>query len=310
LPVVAGCPKILVLLASYNGEAWIRQQLESILAQQDVEVRIAVGDDGSSDATLAEIAQFAADERLRLLPCYGSTGSAAQNFLRLIRDQPADGFEFVALSDQDDVWRPDKLARACRKLRETRSAGYSSATIALWLDGRTALLRQADSMTAGDFLFEGAGQGCTFVLRADLYAEVRRFVMTHQSLTAAVHYHDWMIYALARAWGHSWAFDPSPTVTYRQHRGNDTGARASVTGIRKRLALVRRGWYRAQLQAICGVCAIAAPYNSVVAEWKILLLAHDDWRRRRQMSIFCLRRGRRKTLDKLIVVCAAIAGWI
>jgi rhamnosyltransferase len=227
-----------------------------------------------------------------------------------MRGQPADEFDFVALSDQDDIWRHDRLARACRKLSETQSAGYSSATIALWPDGRTALLRQADSITAGDFLFEGAGQGCTFVLRADLYEEVRQFVTVHQSLTAALHYHDWMIYALARAWGHSWTFDPSPTITYRQHHGNDTGARASMTGIQKRISLMRRGWYRTQLRAICAVCAVAAPYNIVVAEWKMLLLADDDWRRILQMSFFCLRRGRRKTLDKLIVVCAAIAGWI
>ncbi|MGH8318452.1 MAG: glycosyltransferase [Steroidobacteraceae bacterium] len=305
-----GCPTVLVLLACYNGGAWIRSQLESILAQQEVDVRVAIRDDGSSDATLTEIAHFGGDDRVRMASSSARTGSAAQNFLRLIRDHPADGFEFVALADQDDIWSHDKLARACRKLSESQSAGYSSATIAAWPNGRTAVLRQADVMTAGDFLLEGAGQGCTFVLRADLYRQVRQFVTAHQSLTGALHYHDWMIYALARSWGHSWTFDPSPSVTYRQHAGNDTGARTSVAGIRKRLARMRRGWYRAQLTAICAVCAAAGPYNVVVAEWNSLLLANSGWRRKLRMMLFCLRGGRRRVLDNLIVVFAALAGWI
>jgi rhamnosyltransferase len=310
VPVAAGQPKILVLLACYNGQAWIRQQLESILAQQEVDVCIAVSDDSSSDATLTEISRFSHDRRIRLSPFRERTGSAAQNFLRLIRDNPADDFGFVALADQDDVWLPDKLARACRRLLETAAAGYSSATIAAWPDGRTALLRQDSAVTTADFLFEGAGQGCTFVLRADLYQDARLFVMTHQSLTAAVHYHDWMIYALARSWGRTWTFDPSASVTYRQHASNDTGARSSAAGMRKRLTLMRRGWYRAQLTAICAVCTAAAPYNAEVAEWRSLLLAGSGWKRRLQIAGFCIRRGRRRTLDSLIVAFAAIAGWI
>lgn len=305
-----GRPKVLVLLACYNGEAWIRLQLESILEQRDVDVSIAVGDDGSSDATLAEIARFGCDSRVHLSPCSGRTGSAAQNFLRLIRDHAAEGFGFVALADQDDIWNRDRLARACHELASTQSAGYSSATIAAWPNGRTAVLRQAEAITEGDFLFEGAGQGCTFVLRADLYEEVRRFVMAHQSLTGALHYHDWMIYALARCWGHSWRFDSAPSVTYRQHEGNDTGARTSVAGIRKRLALMRRGWYRTQLAAICAICSAAAPYNPVVGAWRPLLLANSGWGRRLHLAVFCLRRGRRRTLDNLILACAAVAGWI
>lgn len=302
--------KVLVLLACYNGERWIHRQLESILAQVGVSVGVAMRDDGSSDQTLQEIAHFRADGRLSLSPRGERTGSAAQNFLELVRENSAPDFEFVAFADQDDIWHPEKLQRACRQLRETGASGYSSATLAAWPAGRTVLLRQAAALTRGDFLFEGAGQGCTFVLRADFYARVRRFVQEHPPLTRRIHYHDWMFYALARSWGHCWIFDPWASVTYRQHTGNDTGARGSWPAIRKRIALMKSGWYRTQVRAVAAICAAAAPHDRVVEEWTSLLsAAAGPWRRLR-IARFCLSRGRRKRLDNAALTLAALAGWI
>src|SRR6185312_9972336 len=70
-------PRVLVLLASYNGEQWIARQLESILAQEGVELRVAIRDDGSSDRTLQEIERFASHERVRSSRSAERAGSAA-----------------------------------------------------------------------------------------------------------------------------------------------------------------------------------------------------------------------------------------
>lgn len=275
-----------------------------------MDARTVIADDGSSDGTLEEIARFRHSGRVTLSPPWPPTGSAAQNFLRLIRATSAANFDFVALADQDDVWQPTKLSRACRALSGSASIGYSSATVAAWPDGRELVLRQSTSPRAGDFLFEGAGQGCTFVLRADFYERVRRFVTAHAPLTREVHYHDWMIYALARSWGQSWTFDPAPSVLYRQHAGNDTGARATLSGVRKRLTLVKGGWYRTQLAAILALCVAAAPENGAIASWRSAFESRSGWRRRLRMAAFALRSGRRKRLDNAVVVLAALAGWI
>ena len=308
---VAGSrPRVLVLLASYNGEAWIGSQLESILAQDGVDAHICIRDDGSSDGTVREIARFSADRRITLSDDCLATGSAAQNFLALIRENAADAFDFVAFADQDDIWHGGKLQRACQRLRAAAAAGYSGPTIATWPDGTTAVLRQAAVSTAADFLFEGAGQGCTFVLRADFYQRVRQFALAHQSLTRELHYHDWMIYALARVWGYRWSFDSHPLTSYRQHDGNDTGARIAFTGVRKRFILIRQRWYRSQIAAITAVCAAAAPTNSIVTRWSSLFHAAEGWERRRRVAAFCLRNGRRKRRDNMMVVFAALAGWI
>jgi len=202
---------VLVLLTAYNGSRFIAEQIRSILAQRDVELAVAVRDDGSSDETRAEIARVAHDRRILVSASSGGrSGSAAQNLFTLMRENPARDFDFVAFADQDDVWHEDKIERACRWLAHGTAAGYSSATIASWACGRERILRQVQTQTRADFLFEGAGQGCTFVLARGFYARVRALVCRHAPLTAQLHYHDWAVYALARAWGLPWRFDALP----------------------------------------------------------------------------------------------------
>jgi rhamnosyltransferase len=301
---------VLVLLAAYNGAGWIAEQLASILAQQAVQVHIVVRDDGSTDETAAQLTAAARDPRVTISPPGPPSGSAAQNFFNLIREHAADQFDFVAFSDQDDVWHPRKLSRAVTALTESTSAGYSCATTAVWPDGKAVVLRQSPNRTRADFLFEGAGQGCTFVLSTDLYRRFRELVLRQPQLTAALHYHDWSVYAAARAWGLRWHFDPQSFMTYRQHAANDTGARGTYGGLRKRIDLIRRGWYREQLLAIANLCANAAPANPVVAEWRRLLGLPQGAYRRVRMVRFCLRGGRRRPRDNAVLALAALRGWI
>ena len=300
-----------MLLTAYNGSRFIAEQIRSILAQRDVELAVAVRDDGSSDETRAEIARAAQDSRILISASSGGrSGSAAQNLFTLMRENTARDFDFVAFADQDDIWHEDKIERACRCLAHGPAAGYSSATIAAWAGGRERILRQAHTLTQADFLFEGAGQGCTFVLAQGFYERVRALVRRHAPLTTQLHYHDWAVYALARAWGLPWRFDAQPTMRYRQHEHNDTGARRSMAGVAHRLALLRQGFYGAQLRGIAELCAAAAPRNPTVKAWRDLLHEPQGLARRLRVTRFCLRGSRRRPADRAAVLLAALAGWI
>src|SRR5580693_8822090 len=93
-------PRILVLMAAYNGSRWIGDQIQSILSQDMVEVRLVVQDDASSDSTRAVVGHIAdEDSRVKLTSTEAPSGSAAQNFFSLIRANGAAGFNYVALSD-------------------------------------------------------------------------------------------------------------------------------------------------------------------------------------------------------------------
>jgi rhamnosyltransferase len=306
----SGRSRILVLLAARNGTRWLAEQLESILNQSSVDVHIVVSDDCSTDGTPSLIERFFATGRVNLLSASAPSGSAAQNFFQLIIQCDAPDYDYVAFSDQDDIWYAHKLERACAALGEGGSVGYSSAVEAVWDDGRTRILSQKATPTASDFLFEGAGQGCTFVLTAKFYARVREFLIRHRELTRALHYHDWTTYALARSWELGWIFDPEPSMQYRQHSGNDTGARFSFGGVGKRLSLIASGWYGRHVCAIARICMEASPTMPVVNAWCAIARAPTSVIRSCRMAWFCVRGGRRRVLDRAIVVAAALAGKI
>jgi hypothetical protein len=99
-------------------------------------------------------------------------------------------------------------------------------------------------------------------------------------------------------------------MRYRQHAANDTGARGTADGILRRLARIRQGWYRIQLEAIAAACAAAAPDNGTVRAWCQEFLRPDGWRRRTRLAGFCLQGGRRRTRDNLMLTFAALRGWI
>src|ERR1700751_1688968 len=109
-------PSIAILLCTYNGAGFLPAQLASLAAQSFTNWRLFVSDDGSSDETLAIVAQH--KERLRAPPDDRRTRPRqgyAKNFLSLACD-PSLSFDYYAYCDQDDIWEPDKLARAVERL--------------------------------------------------------------------------------------------------------------------------------------------------------------------------------------------------
>lgn len=111
---------VLVLLATYNGERYIREQIESILAQSDVEVSILISDDGSTDKTTEIINGY--DGRCNNVHViYNSTNSGGiANFLGLVRYavNKMERFDYYAFADQDDFWLPEKLIKAVSALNK------------------------------------------------------------------------------------------------------------------------------------------------------------------------------------------------
>lgn len=300
-----------MLLACRNGAPWIGEQLNSILAQQDIDLRIAVSDDASTDETVELVRQLQErDSRITLRTSTVPSGSAGGNFRRLFRDIDSTDFDYVALSDQDDIWEPEKLAVALRSLQGSGASGYSCATRSIWDNGRERLVRQDRHLRSADFLFEGAGQGCTFVIRKDFFAEVQLFCRTHIAETEALHFHDWLIYVLARAWNLEWHFDPAAWIRYRQHENNEIGSRGSLKAITDRLAKIRNGWYANQIDAALRVAAKAAPNSNIIRNFSSIFTKEASWNRRLKLASFAIAHGRRRLSDRAVTSAAAILGWI
>jgi rhamnosyltransferase len=164
-------------------------------------------------------------------------------------------------------------------------------------------------MRAGDFLFEGAGQGCTFVLTSQLAQRVQSFCNEFSSATEAMHYHDWLIYTLVRAWDMRWSFDPQPWLRYRQHGGNEIGSRGGLKSITRRLELIRGGWFKRQIFAALTIFRLANRENALINQFDSLVRSHDTVQRRFRMCFFFLMHGRRRLADRAVMAVAAVAGW-
>lgn len=242
-------PKVVVLLASYKGLPWIDEQITSILEQENVDIQLTISDDNSDDGTIDYLQKKQLSHPIRLLPATRS-GSAALNFFRLLIDQDISGFDYVALSDQDDIWLPQKLNRAIEAIRHQNVDAYSSNVRAFWADGKSRLINKAQPQTSYDYMFESAGPGCSFVLSNKLAIELQQLLKNQRQSCKGIALHDWFIYAFARSNGYKWYIDPMPNLLYRQHAGNVVGANTGIKAIQTRLLKLNQGWYMEQVLLI------------------------------------------------------------
>jgi len=235
--------RVVILLAVYEGAAFLCHQLASFAAQEHDDWYLIWRDDGSSDATVAMLQAFAEAQppgRVeRLADPAGQVGSAA-SFLALLRHAAPrlEGRDLVAFADQDDVWLPFKLARAVRALGDVpadRPTIYSARQILV--DAKlNPLAVSAAVATPPGFpasLTQNLATGCTVTLNGT----AARLVAGSTAPPGCQH--DWWAYLLVTAAGGNFLADEEPVVLYRQHGRNAVGAPYTVT--RRGWAAVRRG---------------------------------------------------------------------
>lgn len=267
-----GPAHVRILMATWNGAAHLPAQLDSLLAQTHADWSLLIRDDGSSDATPALAAAFAAAHpgRVTLLPG-GDTDprGAAANFLRLAAHAAALPPALTAFADQDDVWLPHKLARALAVLGPDAAPGAAPAVYASRSIETDAALRPRGPSTLhprppafANALVQNVLGGNTIVMNA---AATR---LLGDSLPAAlsgrgVPFHDWWVYLLATGAGARVVNDAEPGLLYRQHGQNVLGAHAGPAGALARLSSVTRGvwtdWIDRNLAALLAVDHLLTP---------------------------------------------------
>lgn len=214
---------VTVILSTFNGSAFLQEQLNSLYAQTHPNIKILARDDGSTDTTRHILERAQADGRITVLADHENLGAAA-SFFRLLQ-AAATGADYVAFCDQDDVWLPEKISRAIAALatiRNGRAAAYYSR-----LDIVDATLTPIRSTALpvkigfGNALVENICVGCTMVLNRhaiDLVCE---------NLPANVLIHDWWCYLVLSCFGEI-VFDRDAHIKYRQHGENVFGAAAGT----------------------------------------------------------------------------------
>lgn len=212
--------RIQILLSSYNGAEYIADQIDSILAQRGVSVKIMVRDDGSTDKTMEILEQY---KQHGITIQAGNNRGAAESFMELIRT--ADDCEYYAFADQDDIWDFDKLESAVKMLKNYTHipAVYSSSTRLVDKDLKfMAIHRQHPRTDLGSAMVKNYAAGCTVVFNKKLMNLLKLFSPER------VPYHDWWVNVLALAVGGISLYDEIPHISYRQHGKNVVGAPVSA----------------------------------------------------------------------------------
>ena len=254
---MSNSPSVAVLLAAYNGMEWIEEQVSSILSQKSISIEIFISVDLSNDKTHEWCQGLAGkNAHVKVLPYGEKFGGAAKNFFRLIRDVDFSCFDYVALSDQDDIWYSSKLHHAIRTIEQDSLDGYSSDVIAFWSNGREKLVKKSFPQKKFDYFFEAAGPGCTYVLKQQPTQKFKKFLIKNWENINCIESHDWLIYAFFRSRGMSWCIDSEPLMLYRQHESNQVGSNFGFLAYLKRIKMVKSGWYRSEVRKISKIISI------------------------------------------------------
>lgn len=230
-------PRVTVLMSTYQGEAFVAQQIESILAQLPPGGRLVIRDDGSTDQTVERVRGIG-DPRIEITA--GINLGFAHSFLTLLSNVQ-DDVDIVMLADQDDVWLPEKIERACRAMQghEDEPTFYFSRLRLVDRElrtlGETPRWRRGPSFS--NALCENIATGCTIALNAKGVRLVARYGDVRK-----IYFHDWWIYLVMSALGRV-IMDDTPTILYRQHGANVIGRGLGWRRYLATLAFIRkRSW--------------------------------------------------------------------
>ncbi|MCL2819436.1 MAG: glycosyltransferase family 2 protein [Oscillospiraceae bacterium] len=225
---------ISILLATYNGEKYITQQVESILSQTNQDFRLFIYDDKSTDKTFSILTEYASKfpEKITVVQNDVNTGGTKLNFMQMMVRHKDD---YVMLCDQDDVWLPDKIEVSLSKIKEMEKKSGSDTPLLVHTDLKVVddnldvISSSYEKMSNKDFSETSVNfavtmnnvAGCTALYNkalAGYFTAVPGFFVMH----------DWWLSLTAAVFGKIGAVNKQP-ILYRQHRGNEKGAKRVIS---------------------------------------------------------------------------------
>jgi glycosyltransferase involved in cell wall biosynthesis len=230
-----------VLLCTYNGAAYLDQQLDSLFNQTVKIVNIYASDDGSNDETMEILQRWKRSwTKGEFVVVEGPRRGFSENFRSLVLRVPHS--DYLAFCDQDDVWHSDKLESAILQLEpfSGRAALYGSRAILVDKGGKPIGLSPLFPRPPGfgNALVQSLAAGNTMVLNKAGF-----LIFAESAGRTEFLMHDWWAYLIISGAGGHVTYDPVPHIDYRQHGANVIGGRMSLAKRPGRLLELLKGKY-------------------------------------------------------------------
>lgn len=226
---------VLILLATYNGEKYVKEMIDSIIAQDYTDWSLILSDDGSTDSSRDILDEYASKypDKITHYRSGQKFGNAQSHFMHLLsthRDAP-----YIMFCDQDDIWHSDKVSKTLKKMKEIEEPNTPCLvhTDLAVVDGELNEISNSfckhskldgNRLKLNQLLVQNVVTGCTMMINkplADLSCE--------KPLPKEALMHDGWIALICSVFGKS-AFLDEPTIDYRQHGNNSVGAK-NVTSL-------------------------------------------------------------------------------
>ena len=231
---------VAILMCTYNGELYLKEQLDSIQNQDDQNWTLYVSDDGSTDQTLTILKSYQAlwgKSKLHIQK--GPRQGFQKNFMSLITSKKIHA-DFYMLCDQDDVWLPQKITAAITYLEtqdQTRPQLYCGRTS--YVNKKLKFIQHSDLFlrptSFHNAIVQSIAGGNTMAYNnalkkiPSLFPEIR------------IISHDWWLYILCELSGGTTYYDVNSYILYRQHERSLIGANTTVMAKVKRLYMLLSG---------------------------------------------------------------------
>ena len=256
---------IAILLATYNGEKYLAEQLNSLLSQTYTDFAVFIHDDGSSDRTVEILREFEQNnpQKIRILT-YAGTGGARNNFYSLLQRVEADYYMFC---DQDDIWLPEKIESSLRLLKETENENKNRPCLVFTdlrvVDKNLNTLSESfmeswkiepERYEFHDLLRSNIAPGCTM----NFNRKCREMAIQIKDIDS-FEMHDHLMILIAKLCGEV-KYLNQKTILYRQHENNELGAFGRTKG----------EWTREKVSNLLKGTQLASSYKTIDNERRVI----------------------------------------
>lgn len=233
-----------IVMATYNGEKYVKEQIESILKNTYTEWKLWLWDDGSKDKTVSILKEYEEKYPERITVCENRKNlGVVLNFLHGAKSCDTD---YIMFCDQDDVWMKDKIDRTLKMMKKTEEKEGADCPITVFSDVKVvdsnlnmihpsfyqSSRLNTKKLDLNHLLMENKLIGCTIMMNSSVKKRLT-------NLPKYARVHDWWIALITSAFGRI-VYLPEATMLYRQHENNVIGNDNFLSYVKERIRNLKK----------------------------------------------------------------------